>query len=297
MPKDKKKKKVNAKPENKPKLDTHKYEVEKNKKKYLTKTRHDKIEERIDNPHTSHQNVIHNIKSFMLDKLLKYSTKKTPSKQKLRNKFEVKHKTLSNMPIFPNFPQKKEKEKKTIGNLKPHLISTPFNHLKQKSSSAEKPRIIKSFTSLEPSKVLPPKQEPIFDNFFTDTENDEFEFGFKMFPQENFDSFTKSTEETPHPHNSITLPPITSRPYKIDTTKSPQPKSSITTISTSRPTFAPMFSITPFVVSFDDQFVGGAEVRRNFKVTNPPTKRTTQKMDYEIFKEYFPEIEIKKITS
>ena len=51
-----------------------------------------------------------------------------------------------------------------------------------------------------------------------------------------------------------------------------------------------MFSITPFIWIFDGQ------VGKEIIVTSPPAIKTTQKMDYQIFKEYFPDIEINKIT-
>ena len=292
MPRDRKTEKTSESLPNSPKTNPRLYEKTKNE--YIFKTQPDKIAERMDNPRKSQQNVIHNIKSFMLDKLLNYSAKKTPSKKKLKNKLEVKHKPLSNMPVFPNFPQKVKKEKKSTGTLKSLQISPQIRQLKENPNLEENPRIMNSFIPLKQSNNLLPEKHSLFENMFTDAENEKFEFGFKMFPQENFDSITKQTGNT---NNSIALPTFPSSPFEIQTTKSPHPKASISTIPTSRPTFAPMFSITPFVVSFDDQDVGGGQVRRNFRVSTPPPTSTTRKMDYEIFKEYFPEIEIKKINS
>ena len=74
-----------------------------------------------------------------------------------------------------------------------------------------------------------------------------------------------------------------------------------------------MFSVTPFVTSFGQQVGGGGggdqlyggggaeggggQIRREYKATPLPSVRTTQKMNYEIFREYFPDLEIKKISS
>ena len=164
-PKDSKTKKTSESLPNSRKANSH--EFEKTKNEFIIKSHPDKIAERIDNPRKSQQNVIHNIKSFMLDKLLNYSVKKTPSKHKSKNKLIVKHKPKSNMPVFPNFPQKVKKEKKTTGNLKLPIISPQMKQLKKNPNSEEKPRIINHFIPLKQSNELRPKKQSIFDDMFT----------------------------------------------------------------------------------------------------------------------------------
>ena len=97
---------------NKPGAETNLYRNNKGKNdetEHLTKTP-DKLQDRIGNKYSditykSHQNIRKNIESSVLEKLMRYSVKKTLPRPKSRNLFEDKQKLECNMPVFPNFPQ------------------------------------------------------------------------------------------------------------------------------------------------------------------------------------------------
>ena len=165
--------------------------------------------------------------------------------------------------------------------------------------------------------------QPFIDHFFIGTTNEpetkqtaikleEFDFGFKLFPVNNFDSikFNSKNSKLNSKRQQFAPPPsFSSDQLKILPHK--QQQKSETPTPFARPTFSPMFSVTPFVTSFGQQVGGGGDqlyggggagggggqIRREYKATQLPSVRTTQKMNYEIFREYFPDIEIKKISS
>ena len=280
-PKDRRSQVASELDRNKPGAETNLYRNNKEKNdetEHLTKTP-DKLQDRIGNRYSditykSHQNIRKNIESSMLKKLMRYSVKTTLPLPKSRNLFEDKQKLESNMPVFPNFPQ-------TLEN----------NLSKVKHPLVEKSTIM-DFAPLERSKVLPPKQRTYLKNFVNDRDNELFDFGSKLF-------LIKNSSSAPRPPRSSPFRKFSSRPFEIIANKSHQPRKSLSKKSMITPTLAPMFSITPFIWRFDGQDGGGlgGQVRREIIVTSPPTIRTTQKMDYQIFKEHFPDIEIKKITS
>jgi len=173
----------------------------------LTKTP-DKLQDRIGNRYSditykTHQNIMKNIEPSMLEKLMRYSVKKTLPRPKSRNLFEVKQKFESNMPVFPNFPQ-------TLEN----------NLSKVKHPSVEKSTIMKNFAPLKRSKVRPPKQRTYLENFVNNRDNEVFDFGSKLLP-------IKNSSSVPRPPRSSQFKNFSPRPFEIIAKKSHKPRKSM----------------------------------------------------------------------
>ena len=258
--------------------------------------------------------VFFNLKSFMLDKLMEHPVKKTNSKTnfkkvnqfKIKSKPQSKQKHLDTMPVFPNFPQKALKQKENTFMFKPtQTPRTPVREAYQKPNNNIVHPFIHNFLI---GTTNEPETKP------TDIKLEEFDFGFKLFPVDNFDSmkFNLKNSKQNSKHQQFAPPPsFPSDQLKLFPHKQQQKSETHTPFA--RPTFAPMFSVTPFVTSFGQQVGGGGggdqlyggggagggggQIRREYKATPLPSVRTTQKMNYEIFREYFPDIEIKKMSS
>ena len=120
----------------------------------------------------------------------------------------------------------------------------------------------------------------------------------KNIPFQTFSSHEKKPQNEPTPIKNVPYPTFSSNQFKVFPHNPTKYETSTTPILHPRPTFAPMFSITPFVASFSQLAGGGGgdgQNRREYKATTKPAARTTQKMDLDIFREFFPEIELKKI--
>ena len=163
------------------------------------KAESDKLTERMDSTHQPQHSVISNIKSFMLNKLMKKKPAKKPV-LKLRSKnvsqLKVQPNLKAHMPVFPNFPQKEKKTKKTQFRFQPLQMKNPV-----------KQKIVKQQAREEVSSVI--------DKFVNDqfkepntkqSEREEFDFGFKMFPLENFNSESKQIQDNSNPSNVIPFP-------------------------------------------------------------------------------------------
>merc|ERR1711915_320197 len=125
------------------------------------------------------------------------------------------------------------------------------------------------------------------------------------------ESFSSSKLKPKTNQEDVTSPKTTSYPvnpfrpniYKLQSsTSTDQSTTSTTSSSFTFPTFAPFFSITPFV-NFDSGSVPARKEkektvnRRTFKITPTAYPETTTQMDMEIIRQYFPEIELKKLQT
>merc|ERR1711892_818397 len=279
--------------------------LKKKKKKYhqpdVLTERMDSI--KADKDQETNNNIFFNLKSFMLNNLMEHPVKKTASKTKFKkvNQFKITPKPqskqigvkkhLNNMPVFPNFPQKAVKQSVNTFMFQPTRTTVHEPHKKETNKNNAVQPFIDPF-------LIGTLNEP--ETKQTDIKLEEINFGFKLFPVDNFDSVQFKFENSKQDSKPQKFVP-TSVQLKIHPQK--QQQKSKTSTPFARPTFKPMFSVTPFVTSFihhigggggqhagggggGGQHVGGGDqIRREYKATPLPSYvRTTQETNYEIFR-------------